>query len=154
MQGKYLSPILEYCEPNLLIKREQYYIDSLKPEYNICKIANSSLGYKHSYESKLKMSINRTGIKNHMYGKHLTNETKLKIKTSVIKTLKAKGFFNNYKLGIYNYKNKLIKILDSAKQMSKAYDIPESTLIRYIKTGKLYKDKYYFLRKHKIKVIF
>jgi len=27
--------ILEYCEPSLLISREQYYIDLLKPEYNI-----------------------------------------------------------------------------------------------------------------------
>lgn len=27
--------ILEYCEPIDLIKREQYYLDKLKPEYNI-----------------------------------------------------------------------------------------------------------------------
>jgi len=27
--------ILEYCEPALLKNREQYYIDLLKPEYNI-----------------------------------------------------------------------------------------------------------------------
>jgi group I intron endonuclease len=27
--------ILEYCEPSQLIKREQYYIHHLKPEYNI-----------------------------------------------------------------------------------------------------------------------
>lgn len=27
--------ILEYCEPSLLIQREHYYIDLLKPEYNI-----------------------------------------------------------------------------------------------------------------------
>jgi group I intron endonuclease len=29
--------ILEYCEPSVLIAREQYYIDYLKPEYNILK---------------------------------------------------------------------------------------------------------------------
>src|ERR1700722_5372214 len=29
--------ILEYCEPNALFSREQYYIDLLKPEYNILK---------------------------------------------------------------------------------------------------------------------
>lgn len=33
--------ILEYCESNMLRKREEYYINILKPEYNI-------LGYKHS----------------------------------------------------------------------------------------------------------
>jgi group I intron endonuclease len=27
--------ILEYCEPTNCIEREQYYIDLLKPEYNI-----------------------------------------------------------------------------------------------------------------------
>jgi group I intron endonuclease len=29
--------ILEYCEPDVLIKREQYYIKILKSEYNILK---------------------------------------------------------------------------------------------------------------------
>jgi group I intron endonuclease len=31
--------ILEYCEPDKLILREQFYIDSLKPEFNILKVA-------------------------------------------------------------------------------------------------------------------
>ena len=32
--------ILEYCEHGIdLVKREQYYFDLLKPEYNILKIA-------------------------------------------------------------------------------------------------------------------
>ena len=31
--------ILEYCEINILIEREQYYLDLLKPEYNILKVA-------------------------------------------------------------------------------------------------------------------
>lgn len=44
--------ILEYCEPNKLLKREQYYIDLLQPEYNICKKAGSKLGYKHSLITK------------------------------------------------------------------------------------------------------
>lgn len=37
-----------------LIEREQYYIDELKPEYNICKIAGSRLGMKHTDEVKEK----------------------------------------------------------------------------------------------------
>ncbi len=40
--------ILEYCNIDVLIKREQYYIDLFKPEYNILKIANSRLGSKQS----------------------------------------------------------------------------------------------------------
>jgi group I intron endonuclease len=41
--------ILEYCKLNILIKREQYYIDLLKPKYNICKTAGSRLGSICSY---------------------------------------------------------------------------------------------------------
>jgi group I intron endonuclease len=47
--------IIEYCEPSLVVTREQYYIDLLKPEYNILKVAGSSLGYKHTEESRSKM---------------------------------------------------------------------------------------------------
>jgi group I intron endonuclease len=51
--------ILEYCEPSVLIKREQYYLDTLKPEYNILKKAGSSFGYKHSLETLLKFKERR-----------------------------------------------------------------------------------------------
>lgn len=47
--------ILEYCNSENLLKREQYYLDTLKPEYNIVEIAGSTLGYKHSEESLKKM---------------------------------------------------------------------------------------------------
>ena len=47
--------ILEYCESNVLIAREKYYIDLLKPEYNI-KIANSRQSSKDSEVTKTKMS--------------------------------------------------------------------------------------------------
>ncbi len=40
--------ILEYCDKEMVIKREQYFIDLIKPEYNLLKIAGSSAGYKHS----------------------------------------------------------------------------------------------------------
>jgi group I intron endonuclease len=35
--------ILEYCSPEVLIKREQFYFDTLNPEYNTLKIAGSPL---------------------------------------------------------------------------------------------------------------
>jgi group I intron endonuclease len=44
--------ILEYTSENENpIKKEQYYLDLLKPEYNILETAGSSLGYKHSEET-------------------------------------------------------------------------------------------------------
>ena len=58
--------ILEYCDKDNNIEREQYYLDLLKPNYNILQTAGSSLGYKHSEEARKKMSIARTGKKNPM----------------------------------------------------------------------------------------
>jgi group I intron endonuclease len=37
--AKFSVEILEYCEPSEVFKREQYYFDLVKPEYNILKIA-------------------------------------------------------------------------------------------------------------------
>jgi group I intron endonuclease len=48
--------ILEYCEKKKdTIKIEQYYLDLLKPEYNILKNAGSWLGRKHSAKTLCKM---------------------------------------------------------------------------------------------------
>jgi len=47
--------ILEYCNFKDLLEREQYFLDLLKPEYNIVKTAGSTLGYKHTEESLKKM---------------------------------------------------------------------------------------------------
>jgi len=46
--------ILEYCNKEDLLKREQYFIDLLKPGYNILNSASSSLGLKHTAETKKK----------------------------------------------------------------------------------------------------
>lgn len=55
--------ILEYCENKDLIKCEQYYIDTLKPEYNIYKIAGSPLGTKHDKGFKIKARNRQIGIR-------------------------------------------------------------------------------------------
>jgi group I intron endonuclease len=47
--------ILEYCSPEDVIKREQYYLDTYKPIYNILKIIGSSLGYVHNKISLAKI---------------------------------------------------------------------------------------------------
>lgn len=47
--------IVEECEREKLIEREQYYIDTLNPWFNICKVAGNCLGKKHSEETKIKL---------------------------------------------------------------------------------------------------
>lgn len=46
---------MEYCTKENVLEREQYYIDILKPVYNIVEKAGSTLGYKHTDASKAKM---------------------------------------------------------------------------------------------------
>lgn len=43
--------ILEYCDRSEVRKREQYYFDLMKPEYNILKFAGSLLGHVHPEDS-------------------------------------------------------------------------------------------------------
>jgi group I intron endonuclease len=64
--------ILEYCDRSDVISRESYYIKLLKPEYNILQIAGSTLGYKHSEETKNKIRSTllgkSSGENNPMFG--------------------------------------------------------------------------------------
>lgn len=105
--------IIEYCEKDLLIKREQYYIDVLKPEYNILKIASSPLEQKVS--SKTRESISNT----------LSNNLTILLPIRVInlETKEVNSFSNNLKASIF-------------------LDTSESTLIRYI-NKKVLKEKYW-----------
>lgn len=47
--------ILEYCDKDITIEREQYYIDNCQPTYNICKVAGSSLGRMTRDVTRLKL---------------------------------------------------------------------------------------------------
>jgi group I intron endonuclease len=58
--------ILEYCDNMSTISKEQYYINLLEPEYNICLKAGSSLGRVVREETRLKLRnvwLNRLFIK-------------------------------------------------------------------------------------------
>lgn len=63
--------IIEYCEKDNLIIREQYYLEQLKPKYNACKIIpNQTLGFNHSESSKELMSdlqVEMKGVKLYQY---------------------------------------------------------------------------------------
>lgn len=49
--------ILEYCPQASLLEREQFYLNSFKPSYNILKFAYSMLGFKHSPENISKFKL-------------------------------------------------------------------------------------------------
>jgi group I intron endonuclease len=66
------------CPTHEVLKTEQEYIDSLKPHYNVAKIAGSNLGIKRTEEVKLKKSVSqKENWKDEDYRtKHLDNLSK------------------------------------------------------------------------------
>jgi len=89
--------IEDILDKSKLIEREQYYIDTLKPEYNICKIADSSLGVKRSEEtieriSKAHIGVN-SGEDHWTFGKPRSEETKEKIRIAASKNVGEKASF-------------------------------------------------------------
>lgn len=99
--------ILEYCDKESIINREQYYIDLLKPEYNICKTAGSMLGFKHSAETLLKLK-NRNSVTNHITIIVNMKNNKTKIYNSVRIAAKSIGVSHTTLLRFIR-KNKLLK---------------------------------------------
>lgn len=96
--GAFNLHILEYCSPENLIQREQYYIDTLNPMYNILRVAASSKGYKHTDETLYKIK----GDQNHFHGKTHTeeNRTKMKeIKTGTLLSLDTKAKISKAMIG-------------------------------------------------------
>ena len=47
--------IIEYCDPNKVIAREQNYLDVIRWEYNILRVAGSRLGVPHTALTKKKL---------------------------------------------------------------------------------------------------
>jgi len=87
---------IEFVDREELISKEQFYLDLLKPEYNICKIAGSCLGIIRSEETRRKIgnalkgksnpmcNIDRDGINNPMYGRKHSNLTKAKMSVAKV----------------------------------------------------------------------
>jgi len=66
--------ILKYCVREMLIETEQKFIDEFNPVetgFNILKIAGSTIGYKHTDETKERLSRANTGYKHTEEAKEL-----------------------------------------------------------------------------------
>ena len=70
--------VLELCEKELLLVREQWYFDNDHPAYNINPVAGSSLGTKRSDATRARMSEAQKGNTNNL-GHIATAETRAKI---------------------------------------------------------------------------
>ena len=149
--SKFSLHILEYCKPDVLILREQYYIDLLKPEYNILKVAGSRLGTKQTKKSKQLIS---KALKGRIFSKESKAKMQAAIKlpqvietsffgkTHSIKTIAKISTKKSLPVKITNLKTVINKIFIGNRQAAKYLKIGESTLRRYKSTGKLLSDKY------------
>src|SRR5580765_1516790 len=54
--------VIEETTKDLLIEREQYYINTIKPRYNICREAYSTRGRIATEETRQRMSETRAGM--------------------------------------------------------------------------------------------
>ena len=143
--------ILEYCKPDELISREQYYIDVLKPEYNILEIAASRLGTKQTEQTKKLIS---KALKGRLFSKE--SKTKMQEVAKLRQGIKTSFFGKNHTLEtitrISDTKSLIVKVTDVKTGISKTFrgnaqaakylNIGESTLRRYKKLGKLLNGKY------------
>lgn len=143
--------ILEYCEPNLLISREQYYIDHFKPEYNILSTAGSRMGSIHSQETK-------QSISNVLINRVFSNESRAKMKIAAKSRLGDKTSFfgkthsvvtknkisltRSVSVKVTNVETNNVTILASSLEAAKYLRVGESTLRIYKKQARLLLGKF------------
>jgi group I intron endonuclease len=137
------------AKKTLILEREQHFLDLLEPEYNILKKAGNSLGYKHSEETLIKIS----GENHHMLGKTHTAGSKAKMSKPKSEETKAKMSISKGGGTIYVYnldKSSLVNTFPSARNAAKYFNVGKDTILRNIKSGKLFKGEYLLSIKPKI----
>lgn len=102
--------------------------------FNIKKEANSMLRYKHTKQAIEKMKSRFVNKINHpMLGKTHSDNTK--------------KFYVNKKslrpLGLYDENYNLIEKLSNRVQLANKFNVHKTTISRYIKSGRLFKGKFY-----------
>jgi group I intron endonuclease len=170
--SKFSLEILEYCDPEDVIERENYYIKVFKPEYNILQEAGSSFGYKHTKETLLKMSEAKKAENHPLFGKFHSEETKILMseakkghtlsedtRMKISKTLKGKITSSETKAKMSSAIGTETEILDketnevttysSGHQAAKALGCSDWVIRTYANSKKLYKDRYIITKKFK-----
>ena len=120
--------ILEYCDVKVLLEREQYYLDELKPVYNIVKKAGSTLGYKHTEETLQKM---RDFI--------LSDEVLAKKRLFTKNATAAKSI----SILVKNINTKEISEYKSLTETAKAIGVTKGAVSQALNSNKIVKKLYY-----------
>lgn len=83
-EGSFCFQVIEHCDRELLLEREQVWIDllcSFKRDYgyNLSPTAGSTIGVPCPLDKREKISKSLSGDKHPLYGKHLPEKTKARI---------------------------------------------------------------------------
>ena len=141
--------ILEYCETSVLIEREQYYIDNLKPEYNVLKVASSLFGYKHTIAKLREAALGRTylhteetkkKISENMLGYKHTQETKQKLK--LIQSNRTKHPVKGISIQVKDTSTGKITFYDSLRNAGEGLNCSHHTIKNNLDNGKLFRNRY------------
>ncbi len=150
-QSNFTLLILQYVEPESLAIKETFYITLLMPYYNVLKQAYSSLGYKHTEETKKllsKLGSNRihsdktkaliaralTGENNPFYNKSHSIESKMRM-------IEGNAVYPVY---VYNSFKELLVIFPSALTLAKLIKSNHATLVNTIKQQTIFRGEWYF----------
>lgn len=143
--------ILEHVEAKYLTIRETYFITSVLPYYNVLKQGYSSLGYKHTQETKnllSELAKNRvhteatksliskaiTGENNPFYNKSHSIESKIRM-------IEANSAYPVY---IYNSYKELLIIFPSVKTLANLIKCNHPTIVSFIQEQSLFRGEWYF----------
>jgi group I intron endonuclease len=151
--------ILEYCEPGNVIEREQYYLDLLKPEYNILKVAGSSLGSIQTEETKAKIrkaALNRSEETLTKLREHLINlnssleQLKHLEKLNSSPEQKARILKRSLPVMVTDLANGVSVEYESLRQAARELNTHPETIRRCIKAQKPFLDTYQITHKKSV----
>jgi group I intron endonuclease len=124
--------------------------------FNFKKEANSMLGYKHTKQAIEKMKSRYVNKINHpMFGKTHDKETlSLISKPGLLNPMFGKSHSEYTKnlmsikksirpLGLYDVKFNIIEKYSNQIELANKFNVHKTTISRYIKSGKLFKGKFY-----------
>ena len=148
--GNFVLLILDFTEKENTLTREQFWIDELKPEYNILKEASNSKGYKHSSQNielmrqralgrkhseevRKAMSEARMGENSSFFGHTHSEETKAKLREIALN--RTKSHRPSLEVEVLDLNTTQTVVFSSIREAVKGLDTHISTLLRREQKG-------------------
>jgi group I intron endonuclease len=125
----------------LIFSKEQYFFDLLSSEYNIQKIAGSSLGQKRSENTKTLISKIKSGLTKSIKTKLKISEA-LKGKTHSEETKAKMSVAKGTTIFVYDSEGSLISTFSSIREAGKYFNCSYTTINKYAISEELFQDKW------------